>query len=78
MSYICQFLSLTPRLEELTLDNTVPFFDVMLSKDAGGLPPDEESHLTATPPVRLHHLKIIDWSYPYAADVHRFMSFLTF
>lgn len=75
MSYICQFLSLTPRLEELTLDNTVPFFDVMLSKDAGDLP-DEESHLIPTPPVRLDHLKAIDWSYPYAADVHRFMSFL--
>ncbi|KIK00824.1 hypothetical protein K443DRAFT_99737 [Laccaria amethystina LaAM-08-1] len=76
MSCICQFLSLTPRLEELTLDNIVPFFDVMLSKDAGGLPPDEESHLVPTPPVRLDHLKTIDWSYPYAADVHRFMSFL--
>ncbi|CAA7263666.1 unnamed protein product [Cyclocybe aegerita] len=74
MSSLCCFLSLTPLLEELILVNTVPYFDVtpppIDSADA------VDGSLVQMYPVRLEHLKAIDWTYPYTADVHRFLTMI--
>ncbi|KDR73231.1 hypothetical protein GALMADRAFT_251813 [Galerina marginata CBS 339.88] len=74
MSSLCRFLALTPRLEELILVNTVPYFDVRLPDGATA---DNADHtLIEMKPVRLNHLKSIDWTWPYTGDVHRFLSMI--
>ena len=72
MSSLCHFLAHTPLLEELVLTNTVPYFDVMLATD-GTENLDISFH---RPPVNLDRLKTIEWSYPFAVDVYRFLSLI--
>lgn len=76
MSSLCRFLALTPFLEELTLANTVPYFDVSLPALDGATPDDADSSVTRMKPVKLEHLKTIDWTWPYTGDVHRFLSMI--
>ncbi|KAF8898024.1 hypothetical protein CPB84DRAFT_1731260 [Gymnopilus junonius] len=76
MSSLCRFLSLMPFLEELTLVNTVPYFDVSLPPLDGTTPDNADNSVTRMKPVRLEHLKTIDWTWPYTGDVHRFLSMI--
>ncbi|KAF8154899.1 hypothetical protein B0H34DRAFT_542502 [Crassisporium funariophilum] len=71
MSSLCRFLFLTPLLEELILTNTVPFFDSKFLIDDS---PD--SPVFRIRNVKLDHLKSIEWTYPFACDVHRFLSMI--
>jgi hypothetical protein len=72
MSTLCHFLAHTPLLEELVLTNTVPYFDVILATD-GTDNPDTPFQRT---PVNLDHLKTLEWSYPFAVDIYRFLSLI--
>ena len=72
MSSLCHFLAHTPLLEELVLTNTVPYFDVVLATD-GTSNLDIPYHI---PPVNLVHLKTLEWSYPFAVDIYRFLSLI--
>ncbi|KAF8174419.1 hypothetical protein BJ912DRAFT_60118 [Pholiota molesta] len=77
MSTLCRFLAYTPLLEELVLDNTVPYFDttprldITLAANSSMDPP-----LIEMQPVKLDHLKSIDWTYPIPSDVRRFFSMI--
>lgn len=71
MSSLCSFLEFTPKLEDLTLSNTVPYFDTALQGGTNVNPP-----IKMRPRVPLLHLKKFDWSYPYTQDVHEFFSFI--
>jgi hypothetical protein len=73
MSSLCHFLAHTPLLEELILTNTVPYFDVVLATD--GIP-DNLDMPFLRPAVKLDHLKTLEWSYPFAVDVYRFLSLI--
>ena len=73
MSSLCHFLAHTPLLEELVLTNTVPYFDVILATDGS---PDNLDIPFRRPPVRLDHLKTLEWSYPFAVDIYRFLSLI--
>ena len=72
MSSLYHFLAHTPLLEELVLNNTVPYFDVMLATD-GTDNLDVPYHRT---PVNLAHLKTLEWSYPFAVDIYRLLSLI--
>ena len=79
MSTLCRFLSLTPLLEELSLSNTVPYFDVILPQDGGPVSNGNgngHGPLIEMNPVVLEHLKSIDWTYPHTGDVARFLSMI--
>ena len=77
MSTLCRFLTLTSLLEELILNNTVPYFDVALPPtDGGGPDSSDTNHLMRMHAVKLEHLKSIDWTYPYTGDVPRFLAML--
>ncbi|KAJ6551914.1 hypothetical protein B0H19DRAFT_950983 [Mycena capillaripes] len=74
MSQLIQFLNCTPKLQELVLSNTVPYMDVYLNvEDAGQLSDGVQQVL----PVELTHLRTLDWTYPFAADIRHFLSLLT-
>ena len=70
MSSLCRFLAHTPLLEELVLNDTVPYFDVILATDS------TLDNLVYRHPVKLDHLKTLEWSYPFAADIYRFLSLI--
>lgn len=75
MSALCAFLSFTPLLEEIILNNTIPYFDVTVSSQntpAGGAGTAQ----IARQAVRLEHLKSIDWTYPSATDIPRLLSLI--
>ena len=72
MSSLCHFLAHTPLLEELILTNTVPYFDIILATD-GTDNLDTPYHRN---PVNLVHLKTLEWSYPFAVDIYRFLSLI--
>ena len=72
MSSLCTFLAHTPLLEELVLTNTVPYFDVMLATDGT----DNLEIPLHRPPVNLAYLKTLEWSYPFAVDIYRFLSLI--
>ncbi|KAF5371400.1 hypothetical protein D9615_009679 [Tricholomella constricta] len=74
MSTLCQFLELTPLLEDFTMSNTVPRFDVFLNEDDMAINPD----ISTRPRVRLPHLKRLEWSYPYPGEIHWFVTFFDF
>ncbi|KAF7303611.1 hypothetical protein MIND_00590400 [Mycena indigotica] len=73
LSHLLRFLRETPKLEELVLTNTVPYVDVARN---------DEEHAPLLPilprvnSIELVHLRSIDWAYPFASDVHYFLSFL--
>ncbi|KJA17649.1 hypothetical protein HYPSUDRAFT_46117 [Hypholoma sublateritium FD-334 SS-4] len=74
MSALCAFLSLTPLLEELILNDTIPYFDVALSSQntaVGGA----GAQITRQA-VRVDYLKSIDWTYPSASDIPRLLSLI--
>ena len=73
MSSLCRFLAHTPLLEELVLTNTVPYFDVIPATDGT---PDNLDFPFQRPPVKLDHLKTVEWSYPFAVDIYRFLSLI--
>ena len=73
MSSLCRFLVHTPLLEELVLTNTVPYFDVILATDGTS---DNLDVPFQKPPVKLDHLKTVEWSYPFAVDIYRFLSLI--
>ncbi|PPQ96081.1 hypothetical protein CVT26_004713 [Gymnopilus dilepis] len=73
MSSLCRFLTFTPFLEELTLANTVPDFDVSSPASDGST---ADNSVTGMKPVKLNHLKTIDWTWPYTGDVFRFLSLI--
>ena len=72
MSSLCHFLAHTPLLEELVLTNTVPYFDVILATDGT----DNPDIPLRRAPVNLDHLKTLEWSYPFAVDIYRFLSLI--
>ena len=72
MSSLCHFLAHTPLLEELVLTNTVPYFDAILATDGT----DNLDIPFRRPPVNLDHLKTLEWSYPFAVDIYRFLSLI--
>ncbi|KAH9475775.1 hypothetical protein JR316_0011334 [Psilocybe cubensis] len=74
MSSLCRFLTLTPRLEELVLANTVPYFDVYPSSEAPDVSARENKE--EMQPVNLLHLKSIDWTFPFCGDIHRLLSLI--
>ncbi|RXW23546.1 hypothetical protein EST38_g2315 [Candolleomyces aberdarensis] len=76
MSTFLHFLSLAPLLEELTLNNTIPIFDVTLPDEDQRSDPASNSALLPTPPVKLTRLKAINWTFPLPGDVHQLMSFI--
>ncbi|KAJ7062150.1 hypothetical protein C8F01DRAFT_1136664 [Mycena amicta] len=72
LSHLLRFLRETPKLEELVLLNTVPYVDVSRGDEEDAPMLDTLSRVT---PIELPHLRSIDWAYPFAADVHYFLSF---
>ena len=70
LSSLIHFLSTTLLLEELTLADTKPAFDVKY--------PNATSSTTANTmqPVKLPELKTINWTFPSPEDVHCFFSFI--
>ena len=72
MSSLCHFLAHTPLLEELVLTNTVPYFDAILATDGT----DNLDIPFRRHPVNLDHLKTLEWSYPFAVDIYRFLSLI--
>lgn len=78
VSTLSRCLSLIPWLEELVLEDTVPYIDVdpLLGYVDGdqdvGISQDSPKIIR---PVELPHLKRVEWSFPYPADVHRFLAF---
>ncbi|KAJ7708313.1 hypothetical protein B0H17DRAFT_1000336 [Mycena rosella] len=73
MSHLVQFLNCTPKLEDLVLSNTVPYMDVALDlEDAVQI----ADGLKQVQRVELVHLRTLEWTYPFAPDMHHFLSFL--
>ncbi|KAF7323635.1 hypothetical protein MKEN_00584200 [Mycena kentingensis (nom. inval.)] len=72
MSHLLLFLQQTPLLEELLL-RAVPYVDVCRGDE-------EEAPVLMTLPragrVELLRLHTLEWEYPFACDVHYFLSFL--
>ncbi|EAU87143.1 hypothetical protein CC1G_05832 [Coprinopsis cinerea okayama7 len=75
LSSVLRILSQAQRLEELTLSNTVPIFDVV-SPDGTEVSGPSGLEVVRMLPVKLEHLKTINWNYPTAGDVYRVMRFL--
>ncbi|KAF9526789.1 hypothetical protein CPB83DRAFT_857236 [Crepidotus variabilis] len=78
LTSLCRFLSCTPGLEELILKNTVPYYDAIPSLPKGMTLPEITSppNLTRMQPTFLRKLKSLEWTYPYASDVARFLCML--
>jgi len=77
LSSLCRFLSLTPRLEELTLTNTVPYVDALPAPtQTVPVNPSSSGTLVYLPPTRLEHLRTIEWTYPSSLDVPRLLCLL--
>jgi len=80
MSVLCRFLKETPLLEELIINNTIPFFDVCPTKeegtvaDADTITDPNVPYLKEIKTIQLNHLKVIDWTFPSILDIHRFLS----
>ncbi|KAF5309783.1 hypothetical protein D9611_013608 [Ephemerocybe angulata] len=72
LSSLLHFLSATAVLEELTLNNTVPIFDITLADEDA---PSNTSS-AATPPVKLPCLKAISWTFPLFGEVYHLLSFI--
>jgi len=77
LSSLCRFLALTPRLEELTLTNTVPYVDALPAPiQTVPINPSSSGTLVYLPPTRLEHLRTIEWTYPSSLDVPRLLCLL--
>jgi hypothetical protein len=72
MASLCSFLEFTPNLEDLTLTNTAPYFDIVLLGDARS---NVSLDIKTRSPVLLRHLKRFEWTFPYALDVQQFLTF---
>ncbi|CAK5274379.1 unnamed protein product [Mycena citricolor] len=72
MSQLVRFLGCTPRLEELILLDTCPFMDVTLDREDAV---EISANHVRVKPVVLLHLRSLQWSYPFASDIHYFLSF---
>jgi F-box-like len=72
MSSLCSFLEFAPNLEDLTLANTVPYFDTVLQGDGIS---NVSSVMKTRSRVLLCQLKRFDWTYPYAPDVQQILPF---
>lgn len=72
MSSLCLCLEFAPNLEDLTLANTVPYFDTVLMGDTIT---NVSSDVKARRRAPLRRLKRFDWTYPYALDVQQFLPF---
>lgn len=75
LSSLCGFLGLTPLLEELILNNTVPCLDALPIPPTHNVATNTSTSLYLHH-VRLEHLKSIEWTYPSTADVLRFLCLL--
>jgi hypothetical protein len=71
MSSLCSFLEFAPHLEDLTLANTVPYFDTVLHGDVIST---VSPNIKIRSRVLLRHLKIFYWTYPYTVDVQQFLA----
>ncbi|KAJ3532872.1 hypothetical protein NMY22_g7569 [Coprinellus aureogranulatus] len=73
-SALLRFLSLTPKLEELVLNNTYPIFDGALAVSAVS----QQTVLGSILPIQLTRLKTISWSFPSLSsqDAYNLMSLL--
>ncbi|KAG6908865.1 hypothetical protein DXG01_002939 [Tephrocybe rancida] len=71
MSKLCRILDQTPLLEELSLSNTVPYFDSFLPEDGVNVNP----FITIRTRVQLPYLKKFKWSYPYPGEIHWLITF---
>ena len=80
MSGLRQFLDLVPQLTGLVLSDTVPFFDILPNLDSDpdsvDFEPGEISGIFSQS-VELLYLRTLEWSYPYPADVHRFLAYVS-
>lgn len=81
MSDLRQFLALMPQLRDLVLWDTIPFFDIKrLPQTNVGVAAisinEPREALQATHSIELPELRSIEWSYPYPADVYKFLGFL--
>ncbi|KAF5309522.1 hypothetical protein D9619_012365 [Psilocybe cf. subviscida] len=87
MSVLGRFLCATPLLEELILNNTLPIFDTIIPipKDtttststaaAAGATDSTNSHWIEMAPIKLEHLKSIDWTFATSSAVHELFAFL--
>ncbi|KAF9472640.1 hypothetical protein BDN70DRAFT_844296 [Pholiota conissans] len=76
MSTLCRFLAFTPLLEELILVDTVPYFDITLRLEDAPAASNVDPPLIEMQPVKLDHLKSMDWTYPFPTDVHRLFSMI--
>ena len=76
LTSLCGLLSLTPRLEELTMINTVPIVDALPAPTPVLDNASSNSPTMYLRPVRLEHLKSIEWTYPSNVDVPRLLLLL--
>ncbi|KAH7923370.1 hypothetical protein BV22DRAFT_1093023 [Leucogyrophana mollusca] len=77
MSHCFRFLQYAPRLEELVLAETVPFFDVALRSQHGESNPIPVNAESVTDPLELATLRSLVWKFAYPRDIHRFLSLFT-